>query len=273
MIDSHHHLWHYNPEKHQWIDSSMQKLREDFTGEDLNTLASKHGLTGTVLVQVDQSEEESLWLLEQAEKYPIIKGVVGWVDLIADNVEERLAYFSRFDKLKGFRHIAQAESDDFLAGPAFKRGVNYLHRFDFTYDILVYYYQLPAAIKLVESVPDQKFVVDHIAKPNIKAAYIEEWEKNIRSLSERQNVFCKLSGIITEADHGNWNYDQLTPYLDIVLESFGVERLMFGSDWPVCLLAGDYGQVVNIILEFVSQLSANEQSMILSENVRKFYNL
>ena len=251
----------------------MEKIKADFTGQSITSLASCYGVTGTVLVQVDQTEAETLWLLDQAQKYEIIKAVVGWLDLRADNVGERLSYFNRFEKLKGFRHIAQAEPDDFLTGKAFQRGIGSLLDFGYTYDILVYHYQLPAVIELVDTAPNQKFVIDHLGKPNIKQGLIDQWANNMEHLSKRPNVFCKLSGMVTEADHKNWEYQHLVPYMDVVLELFGPKRLMFGSDWPVCLLAGGYDQVLGIIKKYISKLSEVEQSYILSENASNFYEL
>ena len=273
MIDSHHHLWNYDPLRHNWIDDSMERIKHDFTGQSITSLASSQGVAGTVLIQVDQTEAETLWLLDQAEKYEIIKAVVGWVDLRADNVEERLAYFKKFKQLKGFRHIAQAEPNDFLTGKAFQRGIASLHDFGYSYDVLVYHYQLPAVVELVDAFPNQKFVIDHLAKPDIKQGLIDQWAKHMEHLSKRPNVCCKLSGMITEADHDNWDYQHLVPYMDVVLEHFGPERLMFGSDWPVCLLAGAYDQVLGVVKKYVSELSEVEQSYIMSENASNFYEL
>jgi L-fuconolactonase len=273
IIDSHHHLWQYHQEKHHWMDDTMSKIQNDFTGDDLTIIASSNNISGTVLVQVDQTEEDTRWLLEQANRYPIIQGVVGWVDLRAENILERLDFYNSFEKLKGFRHIAQSEPNDFFMDKAFQKGISYLHSYNYTYDILIYHFQLEAAIQLVKSAPDQLFVIDHLAKPNIREGLYTPWSEYISSIAEYPNVFCKLSGIITEANHHNWNYDQLLPYLECVFDCFGVERLMFGSDWPVCLLAGSYEQVLEIITRYISALSDYEQSLILYKNAKAFYKL
>ena len=252
---------------------SDPRLQRDYSGKELTELAVKNGVEGTVLVQVDQTEEETLWLLDQAEAFPIIKGVVGWVDLLADNIHQRLAHFSSYQKLKGFRHIVQAESVDFMQRPAFQRGIGSLRNFGFSYDILIYPRHLESALNLVEMFPDQAFVVDHLAKPEIKAGIMEPWRNQMKELGQFANVFCKLSGMITEADHAKWNYQQLVPYMDVVLEAFGTERIMFGSDWPVCRLAGEYEEVLDIAQRYVAGLSADQQRRILYENAKKFYNL
>jgi len=273
VIDAHHHLWNYQPEKHQWIDDTMTSIRRDFKGEELAKVLSEHDVSGTVLVQVDQSEAETFWLVEQAIKFPFILGVVGWVDLRSDQSPDRLAHFSTFSIIKGFRHIAQAEPDDFLLGDAFQQGLDFLQDFNFTYDLLIYPTQLESAIRLIEEFPDQLFVIDHLAKPLIKEDLLEPWARNIKIISQFPNVFCKVSGMITEADHRDWTYEQLVPYLDIVFESFGVNRLMFGSDWPVCLLAGQYDQVLSVVERYLSKFSQQEKDLILRENATNFYNL
>ncbi len=273
VIDAHHHLWNYQPEKHQWIDDTMTSIRRDFKGEELAKVLSEHDVSGTVLVQVDQSEAETFWLVEQAIKFPFILGVVGWVDLRSDQIPHRLAHFSTFSIIKGFRHIAQAEPDDFLLGDVFQQGLDFLQGFNFTYDLLIYPTQLESAIRLVEDFPDQLFVIDHLAKPLIKEGLLEPWARNIKIISQFPNVFCKVSGMITEADHRDWTYEQLVPYLDIVFESFGVNRLMFGSDWPVCLLAGQYDQVLSVVERYISKFSQQEKDLILRENATNFYNL
>ena len=273
IIDAHHHLWHYHSDKHQWIDDSMQVLKRDFTGSQFSEVLTKNNISGSVLVQVDQTEQETIWLLEQAENHPFILGVVGWVDLMSDDLKSKLAVLSGYSKLKGFRHIVQSERYEFMLQPEFQTGVGQLEQFGFSYDILIYHHQLTPAIELVRKFPNQLFVLDHIAKPDIKSGSLESWATGILELSDSPNVVCKLSGMITEANHSRWTYDQLTPFLDQVFESFGVERLMFGSDWPVCLLAGSYNEVLEIIEQYISGFSDAEKSKILYENARKFYNL
>jgi L-fuconolactonase len=248
-------------------------LQQDYDGNELTRVARQNGVEGTVLVQVDQTETETMWLLEQADTFPLIKGVVGWVDLQAADIHDRLSHFSSYPKLKGFRHIVQSESPDFLKRPEFQQGIGTLRNFGFTYDILIYPQHMEGAIEMVRTFPDQSFVVDHLAKPNIRQAVIEPWKTHIKQLGAFSNVYCKISGMITEADHQNWNYQQLVPYMDTVLEVFGTERLMFGSDWPVCLMAGEYGQVLEVVQKYISGLSIAQQQQILGGNAVKFYNL
>jgi L-fuconolactonase len=273
-IDSHQHYWIYDPVRDSWIDDTMKVLQKDFLPGDLFPALRKQSINGTVAVQADQSEEETNFLLNVAEENDWIKGVVGWVDLKAGNIEQKLRYFSQFKKLKGFRHIVQTEPDEhFMLDPAFQNGIRYLKDFNFSYDILIYPKQLPAAIRLAENHPDQVFVLDHMAKPFIKDRKIEPWAAHILELAKNPNVACKLSGIITEADHQNWKADDCAPYMDVVFESFGVERLMFGSDWPVCLLAGTYEQVVMLVEDYVKNQPGDVKEKIFGKNARRIYQL
>jgi L-fuconolactonase len=252
----------------------MAALKRDFLPEDLIPELQRHQVEACVAVQADQSEQETMFLLELARKHSFIRGVVGWIDLRSGRLRERLLFFSQFRQLRGFRHIVQAEADDrFMLRNDFVRGVAELRAFGLTYDILVYAHQLPAAIELAASFPEQKFVLDHIAKPAIKTREIAGWERNIRRLAELPNVFCKLSGLITEADWRCWQPGDLTPYLDAVFDCFGTERLMFGSDWPVCLLAGTYGQVKEIVAAYTEALPRSEKDKIFGLNAARFYGL
>ncbi len=273
-IDAHQHFWQYAPEAFGWITDEMANIRKDFLPEDLKPELERAGYDGCVAVQAVQSENETAFLLELARVYDFIKGVVGWVDLQTDDIEERLAYFSQFPKLVGFRHIVQAEPDDqFLLRPQFTRGIDYLRKFNFTYDILIYPHHLPVATQFVSLFPDQPFVLDHLAKPLIKDKRIEPWATDIKRLSTHQNVSCKLSGMVTEADWRHWKREDFTPYLDIVLEAFGPKRLMIGSDWPVCKVAAGYQEVMGIVEECIARLSAHEQELILGGNAISFYGL
>lgn len=272
-IDSHQHFWRYNAIRDTWITDEMSVLRRDYLPEDLEPELAAHGINVSIAVQADQSEIETQFLLELAEAHSFIAGVVGWVDLRVDNLPERLEYFSHFPKLRGFRHIAQAEDDCFLLRKDFQRGVAQLEAFGFIYDILIYARQLPAAVEFVESVPDGRFVLDHIAKPDLKTREIVQWESHIRALAAHPNVMCKISGLITEADWSNWNPHLFTPYLDIVRDAFGSERVMFGSDWPVCLLAGSYGQVKRLADGFLSERSPAERDAFFGGNAARFYGL
>jgi len=273
-IDSHQHFWRYDPVRDGWITNEMAVLKRDFMPEELIQQMRQVGVDCSIAVQADQSEKETQFLLELADKNSAIAGVVGWVNLLDKNVEERLEHFSHYGKLRGFRHIVQAESDDrFMMGDDFLRGIRALARHNFTYDILIYERQLPAAIEFVDRFPTQKFVVDHIAKPSIKAGEIDTWSRNIRALAHNRNVYCKLSGLVTEAEWTKWNAETLGPYLDVAFEAFGTDRLMFGSDWPVCLLAASYWQVKDVIENYTRDLSTNEKEKIFGLNAARFYGL
>jgi L-fuconolactonase len=273
-IDSHQHFWRYKPAMDSWITDQMSMLRRDFLPDELGTELRANGVDASIAVQVDQSETETLSLLDLAKRYPNVAGVVGWVDLAAPNVAERLKFFSQFEKLCGFRHIVQAEPDDrFMLRSDFVHGIAEMRAFDFTYDILIYPKQLPAAIGLVEKFPEQRFVIDHIAKPAIKTHQIGPWADHIRTIAKGSAVMCKLSGLVTEADWNNWRAEDFRPYLDVVFEAFGTERLMFGSDWPVCLLAGTYKDVKQLTEDYVRDLPGPERNNIFGLNAARFYGL
>lgn len=252
----------------------MSVLKRDFLPEELALECKANGIGASIAVQADQSEKETLFLLELARGNPLIAGVVGWTYLASPNVEERLQLFSRYEKLRGFRHIAQLEPDDrFLVQPDFVRGISRLRQFGFTYDILIYPKQLPAAIELVSKFPEQRFVIDHLAKPEIKSHDLTFWETHIRRIAESPNVYCKLSGLVTEADWRNWKPSDFKPYLDVVFDAFGADRLMFGSDWPVCLLAATYAQVKQIIEDYLHGCTAAQKENVFGGNAIRFYDL
>ena len=272
-IDAHQHFWHYDPVRDAWITDEMSVIRRDFLPGELEACCRETGIDGTVAVQADQSERETEFLLGLAERHSLIRGVVGWVDLRAPNSAERLEHFRGFPRLRGVRHIAQAEPDDFLTREDVTLGIGRLREFGLTYDILVYAHQLPAALALVDRLPDQPFVVDHLAKPRIREREMEPWTAHMQALAEHPNVCCKVSGMVTEADWGHWHPDDLRPYLDVVFEAFGVDRLMFGSDWPVCLLAASYQRVVEVIEAYASQLSAADRENLFGGTAVRFYQL
>jgi len=252
----------------------MKVLKRDYLPADLLPELRANGMSGCVAVQADQSEQETQFLLELANQHNFIKGVVGWVDLQSLEISERLQYFSQFKKLCGFRHVVQSEADEnFMSRPAFCRGINALRKYSFTYDILIYARQLPAALELVAKFPDQAFVIDHIAKPSIRTGALAPWAAQMRSLADHANVYCKVSGLITEADWHSWRMEDLQPYLNVVFETFGPERLMFGSDWPVCLLAGSYKQVKQLIETYIGKLSIKQKKDIFGLNAVRFYGL
>lgn len=273
-IDSHNHFWKYHPVKDTWITDDMKVIQRDFLPIDLKPILEENGFDGCVAVQADQSEAETHFLLEQAKENDFIKGVVGWVDLRSPDLGSRLDYFSQFNKLKGFRHIVQAESDEnFLLRPDFCNGIAQLEQYNFTYDILIFPKHLSVALAFVQQFPNQKFVIDHLAKPDFKQANFHEWEKGIREIANCKNVSCKISGLVTEADWNNWTELDFTYCLDVVTESFGIKRLLFGSDWPVSLLAATYKQSYAIVEHYFSKFSSEEQERIWGKNAIEFYNL
>jgi len=272
-IDSHQHFWKFDPVRDSWIDETMQNIQRDFLPEDLQPILKENQFEGCVAVQASQSEEETHFLLDLASKNDFIKGVVGWIDLRNENIEERLQFFSNQKKLKGFRHVVQGEPDDFMFGKAFRKGIQALKPFDYTYDILIFERQLSAAISLVKDFPNQRFVIDHIAKPDIKSGSIDSWKKGIEEIAKYDNVYCKISGMVTEADWKNWKPEDLKPYLDVIFENFSIDKLMYGSDWPVLNVASDYNEVVKTLENYVAEFSIEDQNKIWFENAIAFYNL
>jgi len=274
VIDAHQHFWKYNAQNHAWINDEMQVIRKDFMPEDLYPVLKQNSVDGCVLVQVDQTEEENEFQLNNAASFDFIKGVVGWIDLQADNVEERLAYYSDFKKMRGFRHILQGEADRALMlKPAFKRGISLLNKYGFTYDILIYPDQLKYALELVAEFPNQRFVIDHIAKPYIKDKKIDGWKEDMLAFKEYTNVLVKVSGMVTEADFKQWKPEDFTPYLDTVVEAFGTQRIMYGSDWPVCLVAASYELMIAIVKDYFAPFSRDEKAAIFGGNAIHFYQL
>jgi len=273
IIDAHQHFWHYHPESHSWIDDSMQVIRKDFLPDELAVILNANGIDGCIAVQADQSKNETDFLIGLSQKYNFIKAVIGWVDLKAEDLEEQLTYLKQFSILKGFRHILQAEEPDFMLSKEFLKGIKLLQEYGYCYEILIYPKHLPASIKLVNQFPDMRFVIDHIAKPNIKEKQISEWQKGIESFGKHKNVFCKLSGMVTEADWENWSPSDFEPYLTIVKETFGFKRLMYGSDWPVCLLAADYKIQLELCHRFLGNCLDQEFEMVMGGNAMQFYKI
>ncbi len=273
-IDAHQHFWKFDPIRDSWITGDMSVIQRDFMPEDLAPLLRQNGFDGCVAVQADQSEEQTHFLIDLANENTFIKGIVGWVDLGADNIEERLAHFQQFKIVKGFRHVLQGEAQrDFMLRPSFKKGIAALRNCNFTYDILIYEDQLRFIPGFVSSFPDQPFIIDHLAKPVIKERKIEEWKKGIAAVAQFQNVYCKLSGMVTEADWKGWCKEDFTPYLDVVADAFGPNRILFGSDWPVCLVAAEYSEVVNLVDDYFSAYTKDEKQQIFGGNATAFYNL
>ncbi len=273
-IDSHQHFWHYCEVKHSWINDQMSAIKKNFLPQDLQLELASKGIDGCVAVQADQHENETQFLIEQAKEHDFIKGVVGWVDLRAANIDERLAYYSKEPIIKGFRHVVQDEPDvNFMKRPDFQHGISKLGKYGFTYDILIFPTQLEAALDTVKRFPNQKFVIDHIAKPYIKDGKIDTWKKGMQEIAAHENVCCKLSGMVTEADWLSWKQSDFTPYLDAIIEMFGVDRVMYGSDWPVSLIEWSYGEVKGIIDTHIKDFSEKEKEKIYGKNAIEFYNL
>ena len=273
IIDSHQHFWNYDPVRDAWIDASMEVIRKDFLPKDLKPILEENAVDGCIAVQADQSETETEFLLACAEQNPFIKGVVGWVDLIAENLEDRLKHYAANPLFKGVRHIVQAEKDDYLFREDVQGGISKLSKYNLAFDILVFPQQLPAAIELVEKFPEQTFVLDHIAKPNISAPMTETWKANITALSKFENVSCKLSGMVTETKDFAFADEDFAPFMDHVFSSFGANRILFGSDWPVCLLAADYTKVKTLISDYLDKHSLKARAQVLGINAIKIYNL
>jgi L-fuconolactonase len=273
-IDAHQHFWHYNPAAHIWMTDAMSGLKRDFLPEDFKPLLEGLRFEGCIAVQACQNLEETRWLLELAEASDFIRGVVGWVDLCSPAVVDQLEQFAAHNRFVGVRHIVQDEADDnFMLRDDFRRGIARLAGFGLTYDVLIFPRQLPAAIRLVQEFPQQPFVLDHIAKPPIAAGTLARWEDGVRELARLPNICCKLSGMVTEARWTEWRPADFRPYLDVVFEAFGPDRLMIGSDWPVCTLAGGFEAAMGIVINYIGQFPPAVQAGILGGNCARFYAL
>lgn len=274
IIDAHHHLWIYNSVDYAWMDDSMDILKRDYLPADLETEMAEVGVTGTVVVQARQLLDETTRLLEMAEAHDFIKGVVGWLDLRSEKLRAQLDLFAPHPKLVGLRHVIHDEADEnFMLRPAFLRGIEKLKDYDLTFDLLLFPKHLSRAVELVSMFPDQRFVLDHLSKPFIKAGILQPWKEDIEALAAQPNIWCKMSGMVTEAEAHKWRYEDFVPYMKTVRDAFGTDRIMLGSDWPVCRLAGEYEEVMAIPLDFFSELKASEKENILSRNAIDCYQL
>ena len=273
-IDSHQHFWRYDPREYGWIDERMDVLKRDFLPADLEPPMRAAGFDRSVAVQARQTLEETAALLAWADGNPFVAGVVGWVDLCSADLRRQLDRFARHPRLVGVRHIVQSEPDDrFLLRPDFGRGIALLEEFGLAYDILIYARHLPVAAEFVRRFPRQPFVLDHLAKPDVAGGEIRKWSRDLRALAEAPNVSAKLSGLVTEADWTAWTADRIRPYLDVAFECFGAGRLMIGSDWPVCTVAGDYGRTMGVVTDYVAGRPAAEREAVLGGNARAFWSL
>ena len=274
IIDTHQHFWNYDPQRHDWINEAMQKIRKNFLPEDLAPILKENKVEGCISVQVDQTLEETDFLLSLAKQNDFIKGVIGWVDLRSSDLEATLSHYKDSIALKGFRHIIQGEAAGFMLQPKLIAGLNKLPAYGYTYDLLIYAHQLKEANELIKQLsPDLPIVIDHIAKPDIKNNEIAEWKKGITALAQYPNVYCKISGMVTEAHWENWTMATLQPYLDTVVAAFGPNRILFGTDWPVCLVASTYSTWLHGIQNYFNTFSIAEQENIFANNAIKFYKL
>jgi L-fuconolactonase len=273
-IDAHQHFWIYSPAQYGWISDKMPELKRDFLPEHLQPLLADQLFDGSIAVQARQDLDETGWLLELADQKEFVRGVVGWVDLCSPDLPAQLEMFAKNRKFVGVRHVLQDEPDDeFMLRPEFRRGIARLAEHGLTYDLLLYPRHLPVAVNLVREFPEQRFVLDHIAKPEIADGLMEPWDRDIRELAKFENVWCKLSGMVTEARWRQWKPDGFRPYLDVIFEAFGAERLMIGSDWPVCTLSAEYGETIRLIAEYIKDFPLHQRDSLLGSNCARFYDL
>ena len=273
-IDAHQHFWKYNASDYSWISDGMEVLKNDFLPENLQPELAKAGFDGSIAVQARQSLEETRWLLDYAAKYDFIKGVVGWIDLCSEAAHKQLVEFADNKKFVGARHVIHDEPDDrFMLSEPFLRGMEILGRYDLVYELLIYPKHIPIADELISAFPGQKFVLDHIAKPQISEGILSPWNEGIQKLARHPNLHCKLSGMVTEAGWYTWKKKDFKPYLDIIFSSFGPSRLMIGSDWPVCILSSGYDKTMNIVIDYIANLDRKENDMIMGNNALRIYNL
>ncbi|HRX94521.1 MAG TPA: amidohydrolase family protein, partial [Chitinophagaceae bacterium] len=256
-----------------WITNRMKILQQDYYPEHIALTLKRNGIDALIAVQADQSELETHFLVEMSKTHDNIKGVVGWIDLQNENIAERLDYFAQYSIIKGWRHIVQGEKDDFMYGKPFRNGLATLQTYNYTYDILIYHHQLKAVLDLVNDFPEQKFIIDHCAKPDIKEKKIDEWKVLIKAIAQNPNVYCKLSGLFTEAAWKSWSPAEFYPYLDIVFEAFGTDRLLYGSDWPVLLLSGSYVQWKSLLEKYMENFKEEDKLKVFGDNAIQFYNL
>lgn len=272
QVDTHVHFWEYNQQRDDWMDS-MPVLQQNYFPSNLVATLEENKIDHCVAVQASQSEDETRFLVDLANKHPFIKGVVGWIDLQDENIEERLTHFSHYPIIKGWRHVVQGEPDDFLLRPNFQRGIKALQPFGYTYDLLIYHHQLKPALEFVARFPEQPLVIDHCAKPDVAHQQIHDWKNLMLEIAKAPNVYCKLSGLLTEAKWNEWADADFYPYLDVAIEAFGIDRLLFGSDWPVVLVSGGYSKWKNLLENYLSGFSEEDKAKVFGENAVRFYHL
>lgn len=273
ILDSHVHFWKFDPIRDSWITKDMNVIQKDFFPPDLEPLLAENGVSGCIAVQADQSETETDFLLALAEENSFIKGVVGWIDLRRPDIDQKLESYSAIKSLKGFRQIAEGEAPGFLVGDDFVRGVQALKKQEYTYDILIKHHQLQEAIILTDKVPGQAFVIDHCAKPELTKSDTTAWANQIKVLAQNPDVYCKLSGLLTQCNWQNRDEKAIFNCLDLIFEHFGTGRVMFGSDWPVMLLAGNYNHWIELVTKYTGGFTPEEKEHIFFKNTACFYNL
>lgn len=273
MIDSHVHFWNFDPIRESWITDEMSAIRRDFSPNDFFKACASTGVSGCIAVQADQTEDQNHYLLSLAQKNAVIKGIVGWVDLLSTNLEDRLVYWKNFNLIKGWRHVLQAENDEFILNYEFIKGVRTLKKLDYTYDLLCYHNQMPAILKLVDQVPEQPLVLDHCGKPDVKSRDLKKWEEHIQILAQNKQIHCKISGLLAEADWKNWKEVEIFNCFDVVFKHFGTERIMYGSDWPVVLISRTYIDWFSLVQKYCNQFNENEKQKIFSSNASSFYKI
>jgi len=273
-IDAHQHFWQYNPSTQGWINDEMSILRRDFSPKELQKEIESLGFEGTIAVQAEETLEENYYLNKLADENSFIKGIVGWMDLQENNAEQTMHDLKSIQKLVGFRTITQGAQDEkYLSNRKYIDNVRLLSAYNYTYDLLVHHSQLKSLIRFTDQLIDNKFILDHLGKPDIRNKEIKQWKSDIKSLAENPNIYCKLSGMTTEADYQKWSYDDLYPYMEIIAEYFGLDRICFGSDWPVCLVAGTYNTTYSVVEKFCQQVSQTEREKLFGLNTKEFYKL
>lgn len=273
QVDTHVHFWKYNKKRDGWITGDMKLLQKDYLPQTISQTLKRNDIDACIAVQVDQSEVETFFLMELSKTHDVIKGVVGWVDLQKENIQKRLQYFSQYPIIKGWRHIVQGEPSNFLLRTDFLRGIRALQAYNYTYDVLIFHHQLKPALEFISLFPEQKFIIDHCAKPDIANKKMDEWKSLIQQIAKHPNVYCKLSGLFTETKWKQWSPSEFYPYLDVIFEAFGTGRLMYGSDWPVMLLSGIYVQWKSLLEKYMENFNQEEREKVFGENAIRFYNL
>ncbi|QPH40254.1 amidohydrolase family protein [Pedobacter endophyticus] len=271
MIDTHVHFWNFDPVRDSWITDDMKVIRKDFSPKNLMRIYGELKISGCIAVQASQTEAENEFLLSLANHNDIIKGIVGWIDLKNPNLIERLYYWNNFKKIKGWRHVLQAESAEFILDPKFIDGIKQLKNYGYTYDLLCYHNQLESIIKMVDQIPEQPFVLDHCGKPDVKSQDLSAWAENIKILAQNPRVYCKISGLLAEADWKNWKEVEIFNCFDVIFENFGPNRVMYGSDWPVMLISRPYLDWFNLVSKYVERFTEQERKLIFNANAKAFY--